>query len=62
MLTHDDTEVDELIWLEDIAGERPLAWVAEQNERTRRRLATPSFDRRSLAFLKCSIQTIASRW
>src|SRR6478735_9528016 len=45
MLTHDDTGVDEFIWLEDIAGERPLAWVAEQNERTRRRLATPSFDR-----------------
>src|SRR6478752_2308121 len=45
MLTHDDTGVDEFIWLEDIAGEKPLAWVAEQNARTHQMLATPSFER-----------------
>ena len=45
MLTHDDTGVDEFIWLEDIAGEQPLAWVAEQNARTHQMLATPSFER-----------------
>ncbi len=45
MLTQDNTGVDEFIWLEDIAGEQPLAWVAEQNERTHQMLATPSFER-----------------
>jgi prolyl oligopeptidase len=45
MLTHDDTSVDEFIWLEEIGGEKPLAWVAEQNERTHQMLATPSFAR-----------------
>jgi prolyl oligopeptidase len=45
MLTHDDTGVDEFIWLEEIGGEKPLAWVAEQNERTHQMLATPSFAR-----------------
>ncbi|HEU0165439.1 MAG TPA: hypothetical protein VFQ54_10370, partial [Thermomicrobiales bacterium] len=36
-------ETDEFIWLEDIYGEAPLAWVAEQNQVTSRMLATPAF-------------------
>lgn len=36
---------DPFLWLEEIDGERALAWVREQNERTRRALATgPEFE------------------
>jgi prolyl oligopeptidase len=37
------TTIDENEWLEDIYGERPLAWVAEQNARTEAMLHTPEF-------------------
>jgi prolyl oligopeptidase len=37
-------ETDEFLWLEDIHGETPLKWVAEQNERTLGMIASPSFD------------------
>jgi prolyl oligopeptidase len=43
--TRDPAITDEFIWLEDIYGEKPLAWVAEQNERTSQMLATPTFER-----------------
>lgn len=37
-------EEDPYLWLEEVDGRRALAWVAEQNERTRRALAsTPEF-------------------
>ncbi|MGH9457629.1 MAG: prolyl oligopeptidase family serine peptidase [Thermoanaerobaculia bacterium] len=37
---------DPYLWLEEIDGERALAWVRQQNERTRRELAsTPAFER-----------------
>jgi len=36
-------ETDENLWLEDIYGEKPLAWVTEQNARTRTMLDSPSF-------------------
>ena len=42
MTTHDVTD-DTFIWLEEIYGEKPLEWVAEQNERTRKMLQTPRF-------------------
>jgi prolyl oligopeptidase len=36
---------DPYLWLEEVDGPRALAWVAEQNERTRRALAgTPQFE------------------
>ena len=35
--------VDENLWLEDIYGEQPLAWVAEQNAKTEAMLHTPEF-------------------
>jgi prolyl oligopeptidase len=36
---------DPYLWLEDIDGEKALAWVKEQNERTRKDLAsTPGFE------------------
>lgn len=35
--------VDENLWLEDIYGEAPLAWVAEQNAKTEAMLHTPEF-------------------
>lgn len=35
--------VDENLWLEDIYGESPLAWVAEQNAKTEAMLHTPEF-------------------
>lgn len=34
---------DENLWLEDINGERALAWVAEQNQRTDSFLLTPEY-------------------
>jgi prolyl oligopeptidase len=43
--TRDPALTDAFIWLEDIYGEKPLAWVAEQNERTSQMLATPTFER-----------------
>ena len=36
---------DEFLWLEEIYDEQALAWVAEQNERTRQMLTSPEFDR-----------------
>ncbi len=30
-----DSVDDPYLWLEDVHGQKPLAWVAEQNERTR---------------------------
>ncbi|MCU1404043.1 MAG: prolyl oligopeptidase [Glaciihabitans sp.] len=36
--------VDENLWLEDIYGERPLAWAAEQSASTLARFASPGFD------------------
>ena len=36
---------DPNLWLEDVTGEKPLAWVGEQNARTDAELAsTPGFD------------------
>ena len=43
--TRPDASPDPYLWLEDIDGPRALAWVAEQNERTRRTFtAMPGFD------------------
>src|SRR5690606_37791054 len=40
------TNEDPWLWLEDIHGERPLAWVREQNARTAQAFAaTPAFER-----------------
>ena len=36
---------DEFLWLEDIYGEKPLAWVTEQNQRTLEALDDESMDR-----------------
>jgi prolyl oligopeptidase len=38
---------DENLWLEDIHGEAPLAWAAEQSESTLARFSSPEFDRRA---------------
>ncbi|TXN29819.1 prolyl oligopeptidase family serine peptidase [Lacisediminihabitans profunda] len=35
---------DENLWLEDIHGEAPLAWAAEQSAQTLARFASPQFD------------------
>ncbi|HEV7167852.1 MAG TPA: prolyl oligopeptidase family serine peptidase [Micrococcaceae bacterium] len=35
---------DEFLWLEDIYGEAPLAWVRERNARTDRMLVTPEYE------------------
>lgn len=40
-----DEASDEFLWLEDIHGEKPLAWIAAQNERTSQMLDTPDFTR-----------------
>src|SRR4051795_10573172 len=37
------TATDSYLWLEDIYGDDALAWVSEQNERTRSMLDTPTF-------------------
>ncbi|HET6430746.1 prolyl oligopeptidase family serine peptidase [Dyella sp.] len=36
----DSAPQDDFLWLEDIHGERPMAWVKEQNARTSARFAT----------------------
>jgi prolyl oligopeptidase len=38
------TTIDENLWLEDIHGEAPLAWAAEQTAATLARFASPEFD------------------
>jgi prolyl oligopeptidase len=43
--TETDVQADEFLWLEDIYGEKPLQWVAEQNARTSAMLETPEFER-----------------
>ncbi|MFL5760957.1 MAG: prolyl oligopeptidase family serine peptidase [Thermomicrobiales bacterium] len=40
---HRSEPLDEFLWLEDIHGERALAWVTEQNTRTSKMLETPKF-------------------
>ncbi len=37
-------EQDAFIWLEDIHGEKPLEWIAEQNARTTGMLHSPGFE------------------
>src|SRR5687767_3292885 len=49
---HASDQNDEFIWLEDIYGERPLAWVTDQNARTLDMLATPTFDRTERSILE----------
>src|SRR5580658_8636346 len=40
------TDTDPFLWLEDVEGEKPLAWVREQNARTLKLLeADPRFQR-----------------
>ena len=49
-ITSDD---DPYLWLEDVQGERALAWVRERNATTEARLlATPGFDDRQQAILQ----------
>jgi len=45
-------EQDEFVWLEDIHGEKPLAWIAAQNERTSAMLNTPEFARTEARILE----------
>jgi prolyl oligopeptidase len=42
--TDSKIQADEYLWLEDIYGEKPLQWVAEQNARTMAMLETPEFE------------------
>src|SRR6476659_4666357 len=42
-MTTQDTGNDSFIWLEEIYGDKPLEWVAEQNGRTRQMLQSPRF-------------------
>ena len=52
--THADTvpDQDEFIWLEDIYGEKPLEWIAAQNQRTSDMLNTPEFARTEARILE----------
>jgi len=43
---------DENLWLEDIHGEAPLKWAAEQSEATRARFASPAFEELSSRILE----------
>jgi len=43
---------DEFLWLEEIYGEKPLAWVAHENEKTAGMLHTPEFDRTQASILE----------
>ena len=43
---------DEFIWLEDIYGEKPLEWIAAQNQRTAQMLNTPEFERTEARILE----------
>jgi prolyl oligopeptidase len=43
-MTSAHDQADENLWLEDIHGEKPLAWAAEQSGRTLARFASPGFD------------------
>src|SRR5262245_31307477 len=43
---------DEFLWLEDIYGERQLAWVTEQNDRTEALLSTPAFEQSQRSILE----------
>jgi prolyl oligopeptidase len=47
-----DIDADENEWLEDIHGEKPLAWIAAQNERTSKMLDTPDFTRTEARILE----------
>lgn len=42
---HPASDTDEFLWLEEIEGARALAWVNDQNGRTRGMLASPAFER-----------------
>lgn len=44
MIAPNEDLPDENVWLEDIHGERPLAWAAEQSARTLAQFASPEFD------------------
>ncbi len=43
---------DENLWLEDIHGEAPLKWAAEQSEASRARFASPAFEELSSRILE----------
>lgn len=43
---------DEFLWLEDIYGEEPLSWVADQNAKTAAMLASEDFDRSQASVLE----------
>ncbi|MGC4190705.1 MAG: prolyl oligopeptidase family serine peptidase [Thermomicrobiales bacterium] len=43
---------DEFLWLEEIYGEQPLAWVAEQNAKTAEMLGSDDFDRMQARILE----------